>query len=170
MIRKSVRSAAAMAVALLVAAPAFAAEDFYVRVPGIDGDGSGPRGYEKWIPVTAFSLGFSRGVCSSFVLTKQVDVASPPLTMAAMLGTTYATVDAVVLANGMYDSQPQKLRLKLFGAVITSLEQSGSQTDAIALRETVRIQPERVEMTYFQQTATGSSVGLTSTVDCQKVK
>jgi type VI protein secretion system component Hcp len=149
---------------MLTMSSATAASSLYMKVPGITGAVE-VRGYEGWIQVLSFSLGFSTGTCSSLTVTKFLDLTSPALTMAAVSGLFYPSVTLVSVKDG--ERPYEEFRLRLSNAAITSVQQSGS-SDTPA--ESLSLQPSSVELTYYVQSDKGMAMPVSSTVDCQQVK
>jgi type VI protein secretion system component Hcp len=149
---------------VLSVSTAMASNSLYMKVPGVTGP-SVVKGYEGWIEVLSFSLGFQANTCSSLSVMKQLDITSPALTMAAVAGTFYPTVTLVSVHAG--ERPYEEFRLKLFNAVVTSVQESGASETPV---ESLSFQPSSVELTYFAQMETGQLTPVTSTVDCQKIK
>lgn len=161
--------AASMLALILSAMPALASDNYFLNVPGIDGESRSP-GFEEWIPINTFGLGFSRGTCTGVTVTKPLGVSSPALVAAVMLGTTYSVIEVAVapMGEGRRDA---RLRLRLHNAVITSLEQAGPEPASAGVHEAVVILPSSVEMTYFIEDPRGGfGIPVTSTAQCRRGK
>src|SRR5262245_10509277 len=76
-----------------------ASGDYLIRIAGISGT-STVAGFEDYIGVESWSLGFTRGLCQDLHFVKQMDAASAPLTGAAILGTFYPTITLVARKTG----------------------------------------------------------------------
>ena len=143
---------------------ALASNNLYMLIPGITGSATADN-FRGWIDVSSFSLGYQQATCSSLTVSKLLDMTSPALTMAAVAGTFYPVVTLVSVVNG---PEPYvEFRLKLFGAAVTSVQQSGASSTPA---ESLSFQPSRVEVTYFTQGQDGQLTPISSTVDCQAVK
>jgi len=150
---------------LLSMMAAMASSSLYMEVPGITGPVTAVN-YSGWINVMSFSLGYQKATCNSLSVRKLLDMTSPPLTMAAVAGTFYPTVTLVSVVNS--DSPREEFRLKLFNAAVINVQQAGSGETPT---ESLSFQPSSVEVTYYVQSANGSTTqAVTSTVDCQAVK
>ena len=79
MIKKIVLSLAGCA-ALTAGVAQAASADYLIRIVGISGT-STIAGFEDYIAVESWSLGFTRGVCQDLHFVKQMDAASAPLTV-----------------------------------------------------------------------------------------
>lgn len=153
-----------MLAGLLAMSSATAASRLYMKVPGV----TGPvviKGYEGWTEVLSFSLGFATDTCSSLSVRKLLDLTSPALTMAAVAGVSYPSVTMVSVKGG--DPPYEEFRLRLFNAVVTSVQQSGSNETPT---ESLSFQPTSVELTYNTQSEAGMPMPVSSTVDCQRVR
>jgi hypothetical protein len=69
----------AAVVAALGASAAQAASDYLIQIDGIPGT-STLAGFEDYIGVESWSLGFVRGTCQGLHFVKQMDAASAPMT------------------------------------------------------------------------------------------
>jgi hypothetical protein len=85
--------------------------------------------------------------------------------MAAVAGVSYPSVTMVSVKGG--DPPYEEFRLRLFNAVVTSVQQSGSNETPT---ESLSFQPTSVELTYNTQSETGMPMPVSSTVDCQRVR
>jgi len=98
MIKKIVLSLAGCA-ALMAGVAQAASADYLIRIVGISGT-STIEGFEDYIGVESWSLGFTRGVCQDLHFVKQMDAASAPLTGATISGTFYPTIILVARRTG----------------------------------------------------------------------
>jgi type VI secretion system secreted protein Hcp len=158
----------AAVVATLGVGAAHAATDYLIRIDGIPGT-SQIIGFEDYIPVESWSLGFTRGTCQDLHFVKQMDAASAPLTGAAILGNFYPKITLVARKAG---EQPFVfLQLTLTNTVFTSFQSGGSAGGSILPIEQISAQPSSVKFEAFEQDDTGAvRLVATNTVTCQKVK
>jgi type VI protein secretion system component Hcp len=156
--------------AALSAGAAHAASDYLVHIDGIAGT-SAIAGFEDYIGVESWSLGFARGTCQDLHFVKQMDAASAPLTGAAMLGTFYPKIVLVALKQGGDGSGFVYLKLTLTNSVFTSFQSGGSNGGSLLPIEQISAQPSSVKFEAFAQDQTGAATLVASnTVTCQKVK
>lgn len=156
-----------------------AAEDFFLKVPGINGE-STSRGYEGWIQIDSFAEGFVNGAsthgsgtgisagrtsCQDLHLSKTLDKTSAELAMAVATGHHYAKVYlAAVKTSG--ETSVEFLRFTLVNAVISSVAFAGDSNTS-ARTETLVLRPAQVEVQYTPQNSDGSpGTPITATVDC----
>ena len=151
---------------LLVAGAAQGAQDYLIRIDGITGT-STVEGFEEYINVESWSLGFSRGQCQSLHFVKQMDTASADLTGAALLGTFYPSV-ILVARKTAGDTSFTYMKLTLSNSVFTSFQTGGSNGSSILPMEQVSLQPSSVKIELFEDGNT--SPVATNTVTCQKPK
>ena len=157
-------------VAALSAGAAQAANDYLIRIDGIAGT-STVDGFEDYINVESWSLGFVRNTCQALHFVKQMDAASAPLTEAAMLGTFYPKIVLVALKQGGDASNFVYLKLTLTNSVFTSFQTGGANGSSLLPTEQVSAQPSTVKYEAFAQDPTGvSTLVASNTVTCQKVK
>ena len=152
----------------LIAGTAQAASDFFLKIVGISGT-SQVRGFEEFIDIFSYSIGFTNGACSSLNVMKRMDTASADITAAALLGTIYPSA---VLVGRKAGAEPfTYLRLTLTNIKVTSLQDSGSAGGDDVPTESVSMQPSSVKIESFVQDSSGNPVlAATNTVSCQKVK
>jgi type VI protein secretion system component Hcp len=141
------------------------ADNYLIQVPGIEGT-SNLVGFEAYIPIEYFSLGFTRGTCQDLNFVKAMDAASPNLTGAAMLGTAFQSIVLVGLQAG--EARSVRMRLTLIDSVFTSVSTSGISGSDFQPRDQVSLQPSSVTIESFEQDIQGQSVLVaTNTVVCQ---
>lgn len=152
----------------LVASNAQAAFDTFLKVRGINGTSS-VRGFEEYIDIYSFSLGFTRGVCSSLNVMKKMDTSSAEITGATLLGTTFPQAILVLRKPGENPWTFMKMTLNTIN--FTSIQESGSSGGDDQPTESVSLQPASVKIEAFEQDAVGNAVLVaTNTVTCQKSK
>jgi type VI secretion system secreted protein Hcp len=152
----------------LIAGTAQAASDFFLKIAGISGT-SHVAGFEEFIDIFSFSLGFSKGVCSDLSVMKRMDAASAEITGAALLGTIYPS--AVLVGRKAGTGPFIYLKLTLSNIKFTSLQESGSSGGDDRPTESVSMQPSSVKIEAFEQDTSGTPVLVaTNTVSCPKLK
>jgi len=157
-------------VATLSVSAAQAANDYLIRIDGIAGT-SNVAGFEDYIGVESWSLGFVRSTCQDLHFVKQMDAASAPLTGAAMLGTFYPKIFLVARKAGGDGNGFVYLKLTLTNSVFTSFQSGGSNGSSSLPFEQISAQPSSVKFEAFEQDATGVvTLVASNTVTCQKVK
>lgn len=158
------------ATSALIAGAAQADPDFFIKIDGISGT-STTAGFEQYIDVESWSLGFTRGYCQDLHFVKQMDAASADLTAAALLGTFYPTVSLVARRSGGDGAPFTYMRLTLANSVFSSFQTGGSSGSSILPMEQISLQPSSVKLEVFEQSpGGGSQLAATSTVTCQKPK
>ena len=154
----------------LFAGTAQAANDYLLQIDGISGT-STEVGFEAYIAVESWSLGFTRGTCQALHFVKQMDGSSPNLTAAAMLGTFYPKAVLVARRTGGDANRFIYLRLTLDSNVFTSYQTGGSNGSSLLPMEQISVQPSSVKIEAFDQDQFGVvTLVATNTVTCQKVK
>jgi type VI secretion system secreted protein Hcp len=160
----------ATVVAALSAGVAKAASDYLIHIDGIAGT-STVAGFEDYIGVESWSLGFVRNACQDLHFVKQMDAASAPLTGAAMLGTFYPKIVLVARRTGGDGNGFVYLKLTLTNSVFTSFQTGGSNGSSLLPMEQVSAQPSSVKYEAFEQDQTGAvTLVASNTVTCQKMK
>ena len=156
---------------LLVAGSVQAAQDYLIRISGISGT-STVVGFEDYIDIESWSLGFTRGLCQDLHFVKQMDGASADMTGAALLGTFYPSVILVARKTGGDGNSFTYMKLTLTNSVFTSFQTGGSNGSSILPMEQVSLQPSSVKTELFEQNAGGNGTTLvaSSNVTCQKPK
>ena len=166
MIKKACLSLAASTA--LIAGVAQAASDYLIHIDGIAGN-SNLIGFEDYIAVNSWSLGFARGVCQQLHFVKPMDAASADLTGAAMLGTNYPGIILVALKQG--ERPFVYMRLTLTNSAFTSFQTGGSAGSSDLPLEQISVQPSSVKIEAFEQDDRGNvNLVATNTVTCQKAK
>lgn len=166
MIKKIVLALAASSA--LVAGTAQAGYDSFLKIQGINGT-SNVKGFEEYIDIYSFSLGFTRGVCSSLNIMKKMDTSSAEITGATLLGTTFPYAVLVLRKPGETPWTFMKMTLNTVN--FTTIQESGSSGGDDRPTESISLQPASVKIEAFEQDATGSPVLVaTNTVTCQKLK
>lgn len=147
-----------------------ASPEFFIRIAGITGT-STVQGFEEFIDVESWSLGFTRGLCQDLHFVKQMDASSAELTAATLTGTFYPTVILVARRSAGDGSQFTYMRLTLSSSVLTSLQVGGSAGSSILPMEQVSLQPSTVKLELYKQLEGGGSEEIPpKTVTCQKPK
>ena len=159
-----------LAASTAFAGAAQAANDYLLQVDGISGT-STEAGFEAYLPVESWSLGFTRGACQALHFVKEMDTSSPDLTAAAMLGTFYSKAVLVARRTGGDGSRFIYLRLTLNNSAFTSYQTGGSNGSSLLPFEQISVQPSSVKIEAFDQDQFGVvTLVATNTVTCQKVK
>lgn len=157
-------------VAALSAGTAQAASDYLIQIDGIAGT-STTVGFEDYINVDSWSLGFVRGACQDLHFVKQMDAASADLTGAAMRGVFYPRVVLVARKQGGDGNGFVYLKLTLTNSVFTSFQSGGAAGGSLLPVEQVSAQPSSVKFEAFEQDQSGFvRLVASNTVTCQKVK
>ena len=169
MIKKIVLSLAGCA-ALTAGVAQAASADYLIRIVGISGT-STIEGFEDYIGVESWSLGFTRGVCQDLHFVKQMDAASAPLTGATISGTFYPTIILVARRAGGDGNAFTYMKLTLTNSVFTSFQTGGSNGSSILPIEQISLQPSSVKFEAFAQDQFGNIALIASNnVTCQKPK
>jgi len=156
--------------ALLTGVAQAASADYLIRIVGISGT-SNIAGFEDYIVIESWSLGFTRGLCQDLHFVKQMDAASAPLTGAAILGTFYPTITLVARKTGGDGNPFTYMKLTLTNSVFTSFQTGGSNGSSILPIEQISLQPSTVKFEAFQQDPFGNvALIATNNVTCQKPK
>ncbi len=168
---KNLFLALASSAALMTGAAQAASADYLIRIDGIGGT-SNVVGFEDYIAVESWSLGFTRGVCQSLHFVKQMDTASAPLTGATILATFYPSVVLVARKAGGDGSAFTYMKLTLTNSVFTSFQTGGSNGSSILPMEQISLQPSSVKFEAFEQDPIGGGITLVATnnISCQKPK
>jgi type VI protein secretion system component Hcp len=154
----------------LIAGTAHAASDYLMKIDGIPGT-STMQGFEDYLEVQSWSLGFSRGVCQNLHFVKEMDTSSAELTGATLTGLYYPTVILVARKRGGDGSAFTYMRLTLFSSIFTSFQTGGSNGSSIIPMEQISLAPSSVKFELFEQQGDGSvRPAATNTVSCQKPK
>lgn len=142
------------------------ADDYLIRVQGVNGT-SNLVGFEDYIVIESFSLGFARGTCGELNFVKAVDAASPHLIGAAMLGTSFQSI--VLVALRAAQSPSIRMRLTLTDSVFTGVSTSGISASDRQPSDQVSLQPASVKIELFEQDMQGrNTLVATNTVDCHR--
>ena len=152
MIKKTYLSLVAAA-AVLGTGAAQAASDYLIQVDGIAGT-SLMRGFENYIEIESYSLGFVRGACQDLHFVKQMDAASAAVTGATITGAFYPRIVLVALKQG--ERPFTYMRLTLTNSVFTSFQSGGSNGSSILPMEQISVQPSSVKFEAFGQDDTAS--------------
>lgn len=175
---------AALAACALIPAPAIAALDIFLKLTGIDGE-STQAGYEKWIELESYDVGFDSGVvtrhasgaivtrkpgCSALGAVKGYDASSPHLMAAAMAGTHYTRVQIHVARQT--DRRVVFLKYELQDVVVSSLSNIASiYSSRNAPTESLALNFSSLTVTYYPQKADGSlDAAIVKAVDCTVVR
>jgi type VI secretion system Hcp family effector len=156
---------------------AAAAENFYLKIPGITGEAT-TKAFVGWIPVTSFSEGFltvnggggsgratGRVVCQSLQVVKLLDSSSPQIALAVATGHVYSDVTLEATTAGELE-QPF-LRFTLHHALVSSVTFGGDSTTSARV-ETINFSAESVEVTYWTQSRDGSQgTPVSSSITCR---
>jgi type VI secretion system secreted protein Hcp len=158
----------ATAVATLSVGAAQAASDYLIHFDGISGT-SDIIGFEDYIEIESYSLGFVRGACQDLHFVKQMDASSAPMTGATILGTFIPQV--ILVARKPGERPFTYFRLTLTNSVFTSFQSGGTNGSGVVPMEQISVQPSTVKFESFEQDATGApKLVASNTVTCQKVK
>ena len=169
MIKNIVLSLAGCA-ALMSGVAQAASADYLIRIDGIGGT-STVAGFEDYIAVESWSLGFTPGACQNLHFVKQMDAASAPLTGATILGTFYPTIILVARKTGGDGNAFTYMKLTLTSSIFTSFQTGGSNGSSILPMEQISLQPSTVKFEAFEQDGLGHiALVATNNITCQKVK
>lgn len=155
----------AAALLLLGTQAALAASDAFLILPGVPGD-SQVVGREGQIELSSLSTGVANRTCFGVNVTKNIDVASPLLSAAAIVGAVYPSATIQVVAPG---ERPRTyLTFQLINVTVTSVSVGGASGGGV-FHETVTLQPTSITMTYIPQTRTGQDgTPVSQTLVCSK--
>jgi type VI protein secretion system component Hcp len=168
---KNMLLALAGSAALMSGVTQAASADYLLHIDGISGT-SDIVGFEDYIGVESWSLGFTRGICQNLHFVKQMDAASAPLTGATILGTFYPTIVLVARRTGGDGNAFTYMKLTLTNSVFTSFQTGGSNGSSILPMEQISLQPSSVKYEAFEQDpiAGGITLVATNNITCQKTK
>ncbi len=144
-----IASLAAATSLALVALPASAASDMFLKIDGVEGE-STAKGHEKEIEISSYSWGISQTTTgnggravgkscpSDLNFTKSVDKATPPLIAGAASGSVFANARLTLRKAGERPLEYLKIDLKgiLIGMYQTGGAQGSDPQDAFSLRFT----------------------------------
>ena len=129
---------------LVIATPARAAFDYYLRLDGIPGE-STAKGYEKWIGVGAYDFGVGnvtggggsgggtgKTVFDDFSFTKLLDSASPKIFEAVVLGTHIRSAELDIVQSG--EARQKVFSYSFDDVLFASVHDSGTEPDRPAER------------------------------------
>lgn len=151
----------------LIAGTAHAASDYLMKIDGIPGT-STMVGFEDYLEVQSWSLGFTQGVCQNLHFVKEMDTSSAELTGATLTGVYYRSVILVARKKSGDGSPFTYMKLTLANSIFTSFQTGGSNGSSIVPMEQISLAPSSVKFELFAQ---GSPVAIaTNTVSCQKPK
>jgi len=131
--------------ALLAAVPAMAAVNAYMTVTGVKQGSIKGDGMSEKIPVisvvrdTATGMSTGRRMHATITITKEIDKASPALTMAA--SSAEALSEVVITFEGGSGGAKTAQRIVLTNAVISKINRSGSN-------EQITFEYQTIEVTY----------------------
>ena len=152
--------AVALACALLLAVPTGASARAFLELDGIPGE-SQVRGFENQIVIDSFQLGISRSKdksasFSDFVVTKELDRASPELMLRAANGATIPTA-RVRLTRSSGDGERTVLRYCFTGVRVTGYSQSSGGDLPV---ESISFDYATLVQSYSQQDPAGGAGGV----------
>jgi type VI secretion system secreted protein Hcp len=151
----------------LIAGTAHAASDFLMKIDGIQGS-STVQGFEDYIEVQSWSLGFTQGVCQNLHFVKEMDASSAELTGATLTGVFYRSVVLVARKSDGQGLPFTYMKLTLTNSIFTSFQTGGSNGSSMVPMEQISVAPTSVKFELFQQ---GNPAAVaTNTVTCQKPK
>ena len=165
---------------LLTTAPAHAAENFYLKISGINGE-STAKNFVGWIPVTSFSEGFmtsgagggasgraaGRVACQALQVVKMLDSSSPEIAAAVATGHVYSEIDLVATTVTGEASETTFLKFALHHTLISSVTFGGDSSTSARV-ETISFSAETVDITYWPLNADGRlGSPLTAAITCR---
>ncbi|MGY6215889.1 Hcp family type VI secretion system effector [Methylolobus aquaticus] len=124
----------------------------YMLVPGVAG-ASLDKDHAGWIEASAFSLKLTRNNCSGLTIRKELDIASPALSAAAVLAQRFKTIELESEQGG--ENRQVFLKLTLSRARIASVD-TGVAGGTEPLTETLVVRAGEVKISYYPQNADGS--------------
>lgn len=161
-----IASLAAATSLALVALPASAVSDFFLKIDGVEGE-SLVRGHEKEIEVSSWSWGVSQSAatgngaraagkpCTTDVsFTKFVDRATPLLIAGAASGSSYASARLVARKSTGGDQPQDYLTIELKNVLVSSFQTTGS--DGSAPLESFALRFGSMTVSYRPQKSDGS--------------
>lgn len=146
----------------LIAGPAQAATEYFIRVIGIDGT-STVIGLTDYIEIQSWSPGFDNGICQGLQFVKQMDASSADFTGAALTGIVYPRI--ILLARKQGEMPFAFMRLTLTDSVFTSFKTGGTSGDSLVPIEQIGARPSSVKTELFGQDAKGAGRVLIATSD-----
>ena len=175
--------AAALAASAVVPAPAMAAYDMFLKLDNVSGEVTTAK-FEKWINVTAYSLGFSnpstqvgggggagRVNCQDIGLSKAFDSSSPELFKGVTTGKHFqkAELDFVRTSE---KSGGVFLKYELQGVLVTSLSDGGAAGGDSVPDENLSLNFAKITVSYYPQDSKGtvSKTPISASWDCAQNK
>lgn len=154
--------------AALVSSQASAA--IFVDIPGIPGE-SADADHQNQIDARSASGQFELNSCGAFLVTKELDQASPLIIGSVVRGDTFPSI-VVEYTTSYGDGGRQVFAAITFnGATITSLSSSPAEDIASPPLEQFSIEASSIEVVYNKFNNDGSSGGtISETVTCGKPK
>lgn len=166
------RCLVAAAASLVLAAPAGAASDMFLKIDGIKGE-STDKQHPGEIDVLAWSWGMARAFdaarggmstgrpcVSEMTFTKYLDVATPPLMANVMSGMTIPNAKFTLRKGG--EAPLDYFVVELTGVLISSVQDSGGGGDVSV--ESIGLRFTTAKVTYRPQKADGSAGPAVSTI------
>ena len=152
-----------LACVLASAAQTAAAASIFLLIPGVPGESTDSR-HPNWINLYSMQVGVANKVCSGVTVTKDLDVTSPVLSGAALVGGAYPSMTLEVTTLG--DRPQTYLTYALANVTVTSVSAS---TGGDRVTEAVTLYPTTLIMTYRPQQGDGSlGASVTFTLNCTK--
>ena len=151
-----------LACVLASAAQTAAAASIFLFIPGVPGESTDSR-HPNWINLYSMQVGVANKVCSGVTVTKDLDVTSPVLSGAALIGGAYPSMTLEVTTLG---ERPQTyLTYALANVTVTSVSAS---TGGDRVTEAVTLYPTTLTMTYRPQQDGSLGAPVTFTLNCTK--
>ena len=176
--------AAALVASAVVPAPAMAAYDIFLKLDSVAGEVTS-KGFEKWIRVEAYSLGFSNSGsthqgggggagkvnCQDIGLSKAFDSSSPELFKGVTTGKHFqkAELDFVRTSE---KSGGVFLKYELQGVLVTSLSDGGAAGGDSVPDENLSLNFAKITVSYYPQDSKGtvSKTPISASWDCAQNK
>lgn len=137
----------------------------FMEIPGVKGESTNAN-FRDHIDVLRAGATFQSGVCVGFVVTKELDIASPILVSSVVLETIYTPVTLSFQTIGEFPFI--FLEMVLNDVKITSIEIGGG-VGADRSAETLTLEPASLTLNYTRQNDDGSEGGAVSeTVLCNR--
>ncbi len=133
-----------LACVLAAAAQSAAAGTIFLFIPGVPGE-STDDGRRDWINLHSMQVGVENKVCSGVTVTKEIDLSSPVLSGAALIGGAYPSMTLDVTTRG---DRPQTfLTYALANVTVTAVSATAS-SGGVGVHETVMLSATTLTMTY----------------------
>ena len=168
--------AVALAASAVVPAPAMAAYDIFLKLDNVAGE-STSKGFDKWIRVEAYSLGFSNSgsthsgggggagktYCQDIGLSKAFDSSSTELFKGVTTGKHFQKAELdFVRTGGERNGNAPFLKYELQDVLVTSLTNGGGAGGDNVPDENLSLNFSKITVSYYAQDSKGATKLLNS--------